>query len=30
MKQQVAFYLTIKIYTFVNQDFGKTNRQTHA
>ena len=30
MKQQVTFYLTIKFYTFANQDFGKTNQQTPA
>ena len=30
MKQQLAFYPTIKFYTFVNQGFGKTNWQTHA
>ena len=29
-EQQVVFYLTVKFYTTINQDFGKTTRQTHA
>ena len=28
--KQVVFYLTMNFYTTTNQDFRKTNRQTHA
>ena len=30
MNKQVVFYQTMKFYTTINQDFGKTARQTHA
>ena len=30
MNKQVVFYLTMKFYTTINQDFRKTTWQTHA
>ena len=30
MSKQVDFYLKMKFYTNINQDFGKTIQQTHA
>ena len=30
MNKQVVFYKTMKFYTTINQDFGKTSQQTHA
>ena len=29
-EQTSSFYLTMKFYTTINQDFGKTTRQTHG